>query len=241
MNWIGDPVVAAGVVERGFEVAGGAGLVPGVLWTPSEVSGPVPLVLMGHGGGGHKRDEHRTDLAYTYVLDHGIAAAAIDGPAHGDRALPDGTRPDYGPALVDQMVVDWRATLDALAALEEIDETRVAYGGVSMGTIFGLPFIASEPRIRAAVLGLAGLHDEFGRTTGINERLAHDAPSVRCPVLFIVQWDDELVARDGAFELFGLLGSPDKRMHVHPGSHHEVPLHSGETTTRFLAEQLTGL
>ncbi len=55
------------------------------------------------------------------------------------------------------MVADWRATLDALAALPEVDTARVAYGGVSMGTMFGLPFVAAEPRIRAAVFGLCGL------------------------------------------------------------------------------------
>ena len=55
-----------------------------------------------------------------------------------------------------------------------------------MGTILGLPVVAAEPRISVAVLGLAGI---AGPT---KQRLADDAKSVRCPVLFLVQWDDEL-------------------------------------------------
>jgi hypothetical protein len=40
-----------GVVERDFTV----GEVPGVLWSPASGSGGAPLVLMGHGGGLHKK------------------------------------------------------------------------------------------------------------------------------------------------------------------------------------------
>src|SRR2546427_622948 len=106
-----------------------------------------------------------------------------------------------------------------------------------MGTMFGLPFVASEPRIRAAVLGLAGLRRNSDRTSAIDTRLAEFAPRVRCPTLFIVQWDDEHFPREGAFALFGLIGAEDKRMHVHPGLHGEVPLHVAETTA-FLVRQL---
>ena len=40
-----------GVVEREFTV----GEVPGVLWSPASGSDRAPLVLMGHGGGLHKK------------------------------------------------------------------------------------------------------------------------------------------------------------------------------------------
>jgi hypothetical protein len=39
------------VVERDFIV----GKVPGVLWSPASRSDRAPLVLMGHGGGLHKK------------------------------------------------------------------------------------------------------------------------------------------------------------------------------------------
>ena len=240
LRWTSPPADVEGVTDRGFVVEYGGRSVPGVLWTPSGRSGPRPLVLLGHGGGGHKRDEHRVAMALDYAHRHGFASAAIDWHAHGDRALPEGEPPNYSPAVCDDMAADWRTVLDALTELEEIDGERVAYGGVSLGTILGLPFVASEPRIRAAVLGLAGLFGEFMRNSGLDARLAADAAALRCPTLFIVQWDDELVDREGAFALFGLIGAGDKRMHVHPGLHGEVPLHVADTTTAFLARFLEG-
>lgn len=239
MKWLADQTTD-GVRQRSFTVEHGRGPVPGVLWTADRVGEPAPLVLIGHGGAGHKSDESRVGLGKAYVLDHGCAATAIDGPWHGDRSLPAGTEhPRTTRETVDGMVADWRSTLDALCALAEIDDSRVGYGGVSMGTMFGLPLVAAEPRITAAVLGLCGLTRPSGDTPYVTERLTRDAPRVRQPVLFLVQWDDELFPRDGAFALFDLLGSDEKRLHAHPGRHHETPAHARVATAAFLAGQLT--
>ena len=101
--------------------------------------------------------------------------------------------------------------------------------------------MAAEPRIKATVLGLCGLAQPSDDTPYITERLAEDAPRVRQPTLFLVQWDDELVLRDGAFALFDLLGADDKRLYAHPGRHHETPAHVRATTAAFLAGQLTDM
>jgi hypothetical protein len=53
----------------------------------------------------------------------------------------------------------------------------------------------------------------------MDSRFSQDAPRIKVPVLFHVQWDDELFPRAGEFELFDLLGSPDKRLIAFPGSH----------------------
>src|SRR5262245_32001315 len=70
-----------GVVERDFVV----GDIPGVLWSP--VSGPdrAPLVLMGHGGGLHKKTPALAARARDAVTTWGFSVAAIDAPGHGDR------------------------------------------------------------------------------------------------------------------------------------------------------------
>ena len=87
LEWIGEAVADGGVLERRFDVvhAPGAGApevrVPGVLWTPATASGPVPLVLIGHGGAGHKRDDSRLDYAHSY------AARGTRGRGHR-RAVP---------------------------------------------------------------------------------------------------------------------------------------------------------
>jgi len=238
MNF-GDSKTSRGVTERDFQVTGHEGNVPGVLWTPENRSEPTPLVLIGHGGGGHKRDDHLVGLARRFVRHHGIAAATIDGPFHGDRASVEVKRESVTKTLrrlnaegiAEKMVEDWKATLDALQKLPEIGMNRVGYWGLSMGTMYGLPLVAAEPRIEAAVLGL------MGPLPG-DDRLLIDAPDVTCPVLFLQQWDDELIPREKSSELFGAIGSHDKRLHANPGRHPAVPRDEFLETQKFLAQHL---
>lgn len=238
MRWRGGATTAGGVVERSFEVRAGAGPVPGIVWTPEGAREPVPLVLLGYGGGGHMRDGSRLWQAGWFARQHGIAAASIDLLGHGERALAGGARPDYG-LLVDDAVAEWQAALDLLVQLPAIDAQRVAYRGTSLGTMLGLPFVAAEPRVRAATLGLADLREVAGLASGIGARLARDAPAVRCAVLFLVQWDDEIVDRESAFRLFDLLGAADKELRAYPGRHADTPQHATEAGMHFLVEHLT--
>jgi len=234
-----------GFRQRVYRVDPGGRDVPLALWTPLDPRGPLPLVLIGHGGGGHKVDDSRLDLAARYTS-RGVAAAAIDGPWHGERALSEGApRLAWSRAVVDSMVEDWRITLDALVALSEVDGERVGYGGVSMGTMFGLPFVASEPRVRAAVLGLYGFRDREPRRDGeadeVATRIHEAAPRLRCPVLFLMQWDDDLFERASILEVYDRIGSPEKQLLANPGLHHETPEHARAATTGFLVGRLASL
>lgn len=80
MRWTEDAAGADGVDERSFEVEREGQTVPGVLWSPSTSYGPQPLVLMGHGGSGHKRNERMSMLGQMFVSHYGWSAAAIDHP-----------------------------------------------------------------------------------------------------------------------------------------------------------------
>jgi hypothetical protein len=71
--------VAGGIREQLFTV----GDIPGVLWTPAEGSGPRPLVLIGHGGGQHKKEPGVLSRAFPYVTSCGFAVASIDAPGVG--------------------------------------------------------------------------------------------------------------------------------------------------------------
>lgn len=240
LDWLGEPVTAKRVTERGFRVACDGRPVPGLVWTPEEAPARPSLVLIGHGGSQDKRAPHIVSLARRLVRHHGIAAAAIDGPVHGDRR-PGGIesvddlrgafrRAWSRPETTDEMVADWKATLDALH--KELGGGRVGYWGLSMGTAFGLPFVAAEPRVSVAVLGLMGT---FGPRA---ERLRRDAARVGCPVLFLQQWNDELIPREAVSDLFDALGTRDKRLHAHPGAHAAVPPEEFGNTEAFLARHL---
>jgi dienelactone hydrolase len=244
LNWTEDAVSMGGIAERGFTVERNGHSIPGVLWYPAERSGLRPLVLMGHGGSAHKRNDRMVMLGRMFVANYGWCAAAIDGPAHGERGpVTDANDSAYRqmwqrPEIVQDMIDDWRSTLDALNTLDQVDEARVGYWGVSMGTMFGLPYVASDDRVCAAVLGKAGMTGSSVRRSGIDTYFKTFAPKVTIPVLFVMQWDDERFDRQGQLELFDQLGAHDKRLHAYPGQHSDNGPEAFEVQAAFLKRYL---
>src|SRR5437867_5599019 len=85
LRWIDKPISEGGVTEYRFDLERETGIVPGMLWTPTQQDRPVPLVMMGHGGSGHKRADRQLMLGQRFAGVSQMAAVAIDGPFHGDR------------------------------------------------------------------------------------------------------------------------------------------------------------
>jgi dienelactone hydrolase len=234
---------SGGVVEQLFAL----GEIPGVLWTPEGAGGTRPLILMGHGGGRHKRAPDVVAHARRFVAECGFAVVAVDVPGHGDRpedeeynriATENQARVSAGAELAPliaafqalvagQTVPEWRAALDAVQELDYVGAGPAGYWGVSLGCGLGVPFVAAEPRVRAAVLGLGGA-------------LASAEPAARItvPVEFLVQWDDERVPRAQSLALFDALASAEKTLHANPGRHGEVPALELDSTLRFFARHL---
>ena len=242
MDFVGEPRVSDGVVERRFDVKGDSEVVPGILWTPDAPAGARPLVLVGHGGTGHKRMPYVLSLARRLVRHAGYAVAAIDGPGHGDRQSATSAETPDRPiartfladmaAVADSMTADWTTTRRELSELDEVGDGPLGYWGLSMGTMFGAPLVAATPDVRCAVLGLMGTFNE-------TDPWATAAPAIECPVLFLVQTDDELVPTAGALALFRAIGSQDKRLHAHPGAHSAVPIEEIEASEAFFARHLS--
>ncbi|MBP0460606.1 dienelactone hydrolase family protein [Streptomyces montanisoli] len=225
------------------------GEIPGALWTPEGATGPRPLVLMGHGGGQHKKAPGILFRAHRFVAECGFAVVAVDVPAHGDRpkdeeygriAAENGARVEAGeelaPLVADfqalvarRTVPEWRAVLDAVQRLEHVGDGPVGYWGVSLGCGLGVPFVAAEPRVRAAVLGLGG-----ASATAAVEAAAR----ITVPVEFLVQWDDERVPRAQSLALFDALASAEKTLHANPGKHGEMPAFELDSALRFFARHL---
>ena len=208
---------------RGLRLQANGRTVPAMLWRAADADDRArPLVLVQHGGSGHKADDAVLQQVQLLVGDGGFLAATIDGPIHGERvASPaageqmrnrflDQWRTD---PMIDTMVQDWQAVLDKLCELPQVDAQRIGWMGTSMGTAYGLPFVAACPQVKAAVLG------KWSGDYANSERLMRDAPAVLCPVLFIQHWHDELFSRDGTLALFDRIGASDKRLHLFTGSH----------------------
>ncbi|WP_406481985.1 dienelactone hydrolase family protein [Streptomyces platensis] len=232
-----------GVSEQLFAL----GEIPGVLWTPEGAAGTRPLILMGHGGGQHKKAPDIVIRARRFVAECGFAVAAVDVPGHGDRPMDDKynriatenqARVEAGEELAPliagfqalvarQTVPEWQAVLDAIQEVEYVGAGPVGYWGVSLGCGLGVPFVADEPRVRAAVLGSGGALAS-----------AEAAARITIPVEFLVQWDDERVPRAQSLALFDALASAEKTLHANPGKHGEVPAFELDSTLRFFARHL---
>lgn len=232
-----------GVAERLFHLDE----IPGVLWTPEGATGTRPLILIGHGGGRHKKDPHVMALARRFVAECGYAVLAVDAPGHGDRpvhaeydrlATENQARAEadeelapliagFHALVAHQTVPEWRAALDAVQALAYVGRGPVGYWGVSLGCGLGVPFVAAEPRVRAAVLGLGGASAS-----------AEVAARITVPVEFLLQWDDERVPRAAGLALFDALASAEKTLHANPGKHGDLPAFELDDSLRFFARHL---
>ncbi|MHC3424386.1 alpha/beta fold hydrolase [Streptomyces sp. DT18] len=259
---------ANGVLIRDFTL----GDIPGVLWSPaatpaspafpafpassspasrassaSPAPAPAPLVLLGHGGGTHKKHRAMTGRAHRLVTGSGFHVAVLDAPGHGDR--PRGERDErdiaalrearaagapegpvvvpYNARLAEIAVPEYRALLDALLELPGIGGP-VGYAGVGLGTAIGVPLVAAEPRIRAAVLGLHW-----------PDALTEAARRITVPVEYAVQWDDERIPREACLALFDAFGSREKSLHANAGRHVDFPRHvEADSAARFLGRHL---
>ena len=235
-----------GMLVRDFVL----GDVPGVLWSPASGADRAPLVLMGHGGGAHRR--HPAMLGRAHLLVHGCGfhVAVIDAPGHGDRprtaldehdvaelrAAQAAGEPQgpivvrYNARLAELAVPEYRATLDALQELPEIGaDGPVGYVGIAMGTAIGVPLVAAEPRITAAVFGSMW-----------PDALLEAAAQITVPIEYSMQWDGERIPREAGLALFDAFASKEKTLHAGAGGHADVTRIEADSATRFLARHLGG-
>src|ERR1700712_1493159 len=228
-----------GVLEREFTL----GEIPGILWTPR--STPAPLILLGHPGGLHTMYPRLAARAQGAAAE-GFAAATIELPGSGDRPrspAAEEARADLRRAmaagesvdeivdrlvlpLVEAAVPEWRAALDALLSLPEI-EGPVGFAGGFIS--IGIRLVVVEPRISAAVL-FAG--------SFVPRAMFEEARQLTTPLLVLLQWDDEGNDRQMALDLFDAFGAGEKTLHANMGGHAGVPGFEGDAGNRFFARHL---
>ena len=233
-----------GILERDFTV----GDIPGVLWSPASGADRAPLILIGHDGAKHKKHPAMTGRAHLFVNTCGFHVAVIDAPGHGDRprtahdeqeraALSEARAAGepvgpvvvrYNTHLAELGLPEWRATLDALQELPEIGAGGpVGYFGVRMGTATGVPLVAVEPRITAAVFGLYW-----------SDVVVEKAKEITVPIEFAMQWDDEHIPREAGLALFDAFASAEKTLHANAGKQGELPRFEADDAARFFARHL---
>ena len=140
------------------------------------------------------------------------------------------TRVAVGPnASIPRMSREWKALLDEIDGTD-LAGTSYGYWGVSMGARNGIPLVANEPRIIAAVFGLfAYLPDRVFR---------EQVKAITVPLLFLFQYNDELMTPAAGLALWEAFGSAEKTMHINPGPHVGIPIFERDASAEFFARHL---
>jgi dienelactone hydrolase len=211
--------------------------IPLSVWTPAERARGV--VLIGHGLGAD-RSHPGVQIPAEYLVERlGIAVVAPDLPEHGARSR--------GPRRWDDVVAAWQAYWSAGGAAALRDEwlrildfarerfagVRAGYFGLSLGTQYGVVFLAHAPQIAAAALGLFG-SEPPPKSAVMNSY----APRVRCPVYFVQKQDDEIHSRESTDHLFASLASAEKELDSSPGRHTAVTPETLRRACDFVARHL---
>jgi eukaryotic-like serine/threonine-protein kinase len=140
----------------------------------------------------------------------GIYERRLDQPPQGPHAWRD---------LTIQQMKDLQRSVDYVATRADLDPSRLAFFGVSLGAALAPIALAVEPRFRAAVLWSGGF-TSFTRLPEYDQ--INFAPRVRTPVLMMNGRDDFTFPLETSQEpMFAWLGtaSADKRHLLHDGGH----------------------
>jgi dienelactone hydrolase len=214
--------------------------VPASVWWPKASNTPCPVVLVGHGGSGHKRSQLVLDLVQA-LIPHQMAVVAIDGPVHGSRRseFSDGplVRQEFRDLWakgqsVDPMIADWQSCIDHICQMPQINPQQIAWYGISMGTSYGIPLLAIDPRIKAAALGM------WGTCRAPALRLTMDAAKIEIPILFQQKEHDEIFTHEGQLDLYRCIKSLDKVYKSYPGGHTDPKDDQLNDIVQFLAQHL---
>jgi dienelactone hydrolase len=138
-------------------------------------------------------------------------------------------------------VRDLRRTVDYLETRDDVDATRLAYLGLSLGARYAPIFMALEDRFDAALVVAGG----FSYATGLPDEIlpVHYAPRTRVPTLMVSGSQDFTRPLETAirpmFEAFGARES-EKKLALFPGGHlppkSDIVRESLEWLDRYLGE-----
>lgn len=216
-----EPVVFGGVALRWFAFKGVDGTwVPGLLATPPDAKGPLPLVVATHGLLGHKMQV--VAQVAPSLTKRGFAVMAIDLPLHGER--PGWGRDLLNPANPLAMMNNWRTAvinlrqeMDVGDSMPLIDHGKpITLLGYSLGSWMTTITGAADPRASLMVLMVGGATElsadlmRLPMVASADPRNAIAAFSPR-PVLMVNGTRDQTVTPVMADRLFDAAKEPKER------------------------------
>jgi 2,6-dihydroxypseudooxynicotine hydrolase len=228
----------------------------GVLRKPSVASGGsgrLPILIMAPGLDSTKEELHAYEEPF---LARGIAILAIDGPGQGEAEYEIPICGDYERTA--HAVCDW------IEKRPELDASKIAMWGVSLGGYYAPRATAYEKRIKACI-GISGpfewkeiwkdlpdLTREAFRVRSHSKTEAEAlakaaalsmkdaAPRIACPIFIVTGRQDRLVPASHAERLAKSVAGPVELMIVEDGGHNanNRPYRYRSRTADWLAGQL---
>jgi dienelactone hydrolase len=207
---------------------------PGYLRRPLGVATP-PVVLLIAGLDSSKEEFHTFSGLF---LRRGVATLAFDGPGQGEVEFELPIEPAYERPV--------GAVLDWLATRSDVDGTRVAAAGVSLGGYYAARAAAFEPRLACAVAmgGPYAFATNFEDVPSLTRQafqvrshsadletarhraslltLEGVAPRIRIPFLVVFGKQDRLIPFQDAERLYVEIASSDKRLEMYEEGNHVV-------------------
>ncbi|HKW36388.1 MAG TPA: alpha/beta fold hydrolase [Burkholderiales bacterium] len=225
----------------------------GVLRKPAGSSGRLPILVMAPGLDSTKEELHAYEEPF---LARGIAILAIDGPGQGEAEYDIPIRGDYERAA--------KAACDWIEKRDDLDASRIAMWGVSLGGYYAPRAAAYEKRIRACI-GISGpfewkeiwsalplltreafrvrshCHSEAEAIANAATLSMKDAaPKIGCPIFIVTGREDRLVPASHAERLARSVSGPVELLIVEDGGHNanNRPYRYRSLTADWLAGRL---
>jgi formylglycine-generating enzyme required for sulfatase activity/dienelactone hydrolase len=192
------------------------------LFLPKNAKPPYQTVVyFPHSGGEFLRSFQQSEMNYLgfvvkggrallFPMYKGTYERRLDRPPQGLNALRE---------LTIQRMLDLQRSVDYIETRPDLDRSRLAFFGVSLGGRLGAIALAIEQRFAAAVLWSGGFR---GGTTLPEIDELNFAPRVRTPVLMLNGRDDfTFPIETSQLPMFRSLGTPDadKRHVLYDGGH----------------------
>ena len=210
-------------VERvSYAAAYGNERIPAYLFLPKRGAPPYQTVVyFPHSGGTYLKSFEDSEMNYLGFLIR--SGRALLFPMYQGTYERRFEQPLSGPNAVRDLTIarmkDLQRSVDYVGTRTDLDSSRLAYFGVSLGARLGPVSLAIEPRFRAAVFWSGGF-SMVPRPAEIDE--INFAPRVNTPVLMLNGREDFSfpVARSQE-PMFRTLGTPaaDKRHVIYDGGH----------------------
>ena len=219
-------------------------------------AGPHPVVLMLPGLDSTKEELGSTEQTF---LDRGLATFTLDGPGQGEAEYDLRIRGDWAPVA--------ETVWDALGELTELDRSRLAVWGVSLGGYYAPRVTAALGNRVSACVALAGpfnfgdcwpglpqltrdtfrvrsgaADDEEARRIAATLDLSEVAADLVAPLLIVFGRRDRLIPWQQAVRLRDAVTGPVELLMLEDGNHgcaDVAPLHR-PLTADWLAARLAG-